>query len=77
MNRETKRLIEFGKDKKAARAAIRNAAEATKNITSVAKFRIAVFLWLRSQPSSTRKGYYRGNFVLPSYVLELADESGN
>lgn len=25
--------------------------------------------WLRTQPGSTRRGYYRGNFQLPSYVM--------
>jgi len=24
--------------------------------------------WLKSQPGSTRRGYYRGRFTLPSYV---------
>jgi len=62
MNRETKRIIEHGKDKAVVRATIRHES-----------FRCGLTLplaaWLRVQPSSTRKGVSRGNFELPIYVI--------
>lgn len=61
MTREIKRIIEFGKDKAVVRRTIRNAAEEPA-------FAIPLAVWSRSQPSSTRRGVNRGNFVLPSYV---------
>ncbi len=61
MTREIKRIIEFGKDKAVVRRTIRNAAEEPA-------FAIPFLVWIRSQPSSTRRGVNRGCFVLPSYV---------
>lgn len=26
--------------------------------------------WLATQPGSTKRGFYRGNFALPSYVID-------
>ena len=32
--------------------------------------RLAVERWIRSQPTSTRKGYRRGRVEIPAYVTE-------
>ena len=80
MNRKTRRLIEFGKretklvieggkGKKAARAAIRREFANAKDIKQPHRFAISVETWLRSQPNSTRKGFNRGNFQVPEYVV--------
>ena len=66
MNRETKRLIEFGKDKAVVRAAIRREF-AGKTVPKHSEA-LTPEVWLRSQPASTRKGIARGNAVYPPYV---------
>jgi len=62
MNRETKRIIEFGKDKRVVRATIRRESRQPGFVL------LTLAQWLRSQPASTRKGVARGNFVIPFYV---------
>lgn len=62
MTRETKRIIEFGKDKSVVRATIRRESRRVN-------LGLPLAVWLRSQPASTRKGVARGNFVLPIYVV--------
>jgi hypothetical protein len=69
MNRETKRIIEFGKDKKVVRAAIRREFAAAKAVRQPHLFALPFDVWLRSQPASTRKGVSRGNFKFPRYVV--------
>jgi hypothetical protein len=62
MTRETKRIIEFGKDKAVVRRTVRAAARQPGfTLLTLAQ-------WLRSQPASTRRGVARGNFVIPFYV---------
>jgi len=61
-NPETKRIIEFGKDKRVVRATIRWAARQPGFSL------LTLDQWLRSQPASTRKGVARRNFVIPFYV---------
>jgi len=68
MNRETKRLIEFGKDKPKVRAAIRREFADAKAARQPHLFAISIETWLRSQPASTRRGYFRGRITLPCYV---------
>ena len=69
MNRETKRIIEFGKDKSVVRAAIRREHADAKAARQPHLFVLRADVWLRSQPASTRKGFNRGNFQVPQYVI--------
>jgi hypothetical protein len=64
MTRETKRIIEFGKDKAVVRATIRRAARSNVSAFTL----LSLETWIRSQPASTRRGVARGNFVIPFYV---------
>jgi hypothetical protein len=70
MNRAEQRLIRFG----LPRAALVDKRKGARLLRVFAEDHpgtpITVAAWLKTQPASTRRGVYRGNFVLPGYVSQ-------